>query len=80
MRYNRLSVKHLNDLQEKDNIHIFSLPLDPFEHLPLNVQKQLNAVNWEQVFSFQKSDCLKYGFEFTDRIYSKADIAVCCDK
>lgn len=70
----RLSVTHLNALQRKDNIHIFSLLLDPFEHLPINVQKQIKAVNWEKVFSFQKSDCLKYGFEFTDRIYSKADI------
>ena len=56
------------------NIHIFSLILDPFEHLPVNVQKQLNAVNWDRVFSFQKSDCEKYGFEFTDKIYSKVDI------
>ena len=70
----RLSVEHVNGLQRKDNIHIFSLLLDPFEHLPINVQKQIKAVNWEKVFSFQKSDCAKYGFEFTDRIYSKANI------
>lgn len=70
----RLSVKHLNKLQERENIHIFSLLLDPFDHLPRNVQKQLKAVNWEKVFSFQRSDCNKYGFEFTNRIYSRADI------
>ena len=26
------------------------------------------------MYSFQKSDCEKYGFEFTDKIYSKVDI------
>ena len=70
----RLSVKHLNELQRRSNVHIFSLILDPFEHLPKNVRKQLMAVEWDKVFSFQRSDCEKYGFEFTDKIYSKADI------
>ena len=70
----RLSVKHLNEMQNKDNIHIFSLLLDPFDRLPKNVQAQLKSVNWEKVFSFQRSDCEKYGFEFTDKIYSKVNI------
>ena len=71
----RLSIKYLNIFREKENVHIYSLILDPFEHLPRNVQKQLMAVQWDRIFSFQRSDCEKYRFEFTDMIYSKVDIA-----
>ncbi|MCR5213890.1 MAG: hypothetical protein K6E10_05705 [Eubacterium sp.] len=72
----RLSVKHLNELQKRDNIHIYSLLLDPFLHLPLNVQKQIKGVNWEKIYSFQKSDCLKFNFTISNNIYSKVDIAL----
>ena len=70
----RISVRHLNELQKKENIHIFSLILDPFDHMPKNIRKQIKMVKWEKIFSFQQSDCLKYGFIFTDKIYSKVDI------
>ena len=70
----RISVRHLNELQKKENIHIFSLILDPFDQMPKNIRKQIQWVKWEKIFSFQKSDCLKYGFIFTDKIYSKVDI------
>lgn len=70
----RLSVNHLNTLQNSSNIHLFSLLLDPFAHLPLKIQNQIMSVKWTKIFSFQKSDCERYGFEFTDKIYTRVNL------
>lgn len=71
----RLSTRYLNTLEKKDNIHIYSLLLDSFEKMPLNVRKMIHVTKFERIYSFQKSDCKKYGFHFTNQIYSKADLS-----
>lgn len=71
----RLSVKYLNQLNGKENVHLFSLLLDSYERLPKSIQKMIADTNFEKVYSFQKSDCDKYGFIFTNHIYSRADLS-----
>lgn len=70
----RLSVKYLNKLSEKKNVHLYSLLLDPFMHLPKPVRNMITTTKFDRVYSFQKSDCEKYGFAYTNQIYSKADM------
>lgn len=70
----RLSVSYLNKLDQKENIHLFSLLLDPFDFLPVAVRKMIRATHFEKVYSFQQSDCEKYGFTFTNQIYSRVDM------
>ena len=71
----RLSVKYLNEMARRENVHLYSLLLDAFDRLPANVGRMIRAVRWEGIYSFQRSDCEKYGFAFTNRIYSRADLS-----
>lgn len=70
----RLSVDYLNQLSRKQNIHIFLLLLDPFKYLPEPVRKMISATHFENIYTFQKSDCEKYGFEYSNQIYSKIQL------
>lgn len=72
----KCSIKTLNQMQKCENIHLISLLLDSFEKLPKNVQKMLKSTHFDLIYSFQKSDCEKYGFLFTNQIYSRAELPV----
>jgi len=70
----KFSIKALNKLQSKDNVYLISLLLDSFEKLPNNIRKLLQKTKFDIIYSFQKSDCEKYGFKFTNQIYSRAEL------
>lgn len=57
------------------NIHTIMLFLDAYCKFPKNVRKQIEKAGFEKKYSFQKSDCEQYGFEYINTLYSRADIA-----
>lgn len=64
---------YINQLSKKKNVHFILLLLDSYHDLSDNLKRQINAVSFENIFSFQKSDCDKYGFIYTNTIYSRAE-------
>lgn len=71
----RLSVKYLNELSKRQNVHLVSLLLDAFHKLPEQICHMIQNTQFEKIYSFQKSDCEKYGFDYTNQIYSKVDLS-----
>ncbi len=70
----KFSIPFLNRLSERPNIHLVSLLLDSFARLPKAVPAMIRKTNFELIYSFQQSDCEKYGFLYTNKIYSKASL------
>lgn len=70
----KLCISDLNELAKRNNVHLVSLIIDVFNKLPANVRLMIKKTNFEQYYSFQRSDCQKYGFKFTNQIYSKDKI------
>lgn len=67
----KIDISTLNKLHEQKNVHVISLLLDSFDKLPRNVTKMIRKTDFDLIYSFQKSDCDKYGFKYTNQIYSK---------
>lgn len=61
----------LNELSARENVHLISLLLDSFDKLPQKITKLIRKINFERIYTFQKSDSEKYGFLYTNQIYSK---------
>ncbi|MFA9424314.1 MAG: hypothetical protein ACERLG_12100 [Sedimentibacter sp.] len=71
----KISVEHLNALSRKKNVHFFILLLDVYSDFPVSIKKMIDKSDFEEIYSFQQSDCDKYGFNYVNTIYSRAQFS-----
>lgn len=71
----RFTSEYLNRIEEMNNVHLCLLLIDPLDMIVENSKRIFREVHFEQIYSFQKRDCKKYGFYYTNTIYSKCSIA-----
>lgn len=70
----RLSPKKIRCLLKKSNVKLFILLLDSYDKIQPYFRRCIEKIPKEMIYSFQKSDCQKYGFDYTDTIYSKIEL------
>lgn len=71
----KFSDSYLHKLENMNNVHVYLLLLDAYDKIQPYFRRSVNKVRSEFIYSFQKSDCEKYGFQFTNTIYSMIDIS-----
>lgn len=67
----KFSDRYLYKLNQMKNVHIYVLLLDSYQSIQPYFRRCVDKVRAEQVYSFQESDCFRYGFRYTNTLYSK---------
>ena len=67
-------MKYLKKLDKMSNVTVFVLLLDAYDMIKPYFKRRVNLVKPDNVFTFQKSDSVRFGFNYTNTIYSKIDL------
>lgn len=67
----KVTRNYLSALKERGNVKFVLLLLDRYEDLSVNLKKNISLINFDLIYSFQISDCERYGFKFVNTVYSK---------
>ncbi|MDU7028125.1 hypothetical protein [Robinsoniella peoriensis] len=70
----KLSNSYLKKINEMNKVHTFVLLLDSYDKIQPFFRRCINKVKSEKVYSFQKSDCVRYGFKYINTLYSKVEL------
>lgn len=70
----KISNRYLEKISGLDNVHTFVLLLDSYDFIQPYFKRMIDKVKPERVYSFQESDCHKYGFNYTNMLYSKSNL------
>lgn len=70
----KISDSYLKKLYAMPNVHVYILLLDSYNKLQPYFRRCIDRFDRDKIYSFQKSDCLRYGYHYTNTIYSKIDI------
>lgn len=73
----KLSPGYLSWLQTRENIHVTVLLLDSYDVMQPYFQRCVHRVQAANVYSFQKSDCERFGFHYTTSLYSRVSLENC---
>jgi hypothetical protein len=67
----KFSKTYIEKLKLKNNVDLYIVLLDAYNSLQPYFRRCIDRFNSEKIYSFQKSDCDKHGFKYTNTIYSR---------
>lgn len=70
----RFGLSYLKYLEKLDDYKLVLLYLDPLSAVPEFYMKSIRNVKFDMIYSFDKSDCEKYGWVYTTNLYSKTEL------
>lgn len=70
----KISGSYLKKLYAMPNVRVYILLLDSHDKLQPYFRRCIDRFDTDRIYSFQKSDCIQYGYHYTNTIYSKVPI------
>lgn len=67
----KLSKRYIRKLMDLSRVHVYIVLLDAHEKIKPYFRRCVDRFPTEHIYSFQKSDCMKYGYIYTNTLYSR---------
>lgn len=67
----RFGKSYLEKISCKKNVRLVLIYLDPVSAIPEFYKKRISGLQFSLIYSFDESDCKKYGWVYTNELYSK---------
>lgn len=70
----RFGKSYLEKISRKKNVRLVLIYLDPVNAIPEFYKKRISGLQFSLIYSFDESDCKKYGWIYTNELYSKNEL------
>ena len=70
----RFGRSYLEKISHKKNVRLVLIYLDPVSAIPAFYRKRISGLQFSLIYSFDVKDCKKYGWIYTNELYSKNEL------